>query len=465
MSGTITEADVVIVGAGPAGANAALALADAGIRSLLVDDNHDAGGQVWRTGPGDRHAGFAFRDGRADALRAALARNTLIEHRAGTEVVGLFDGLHLWLHKDGQGVADVRAKNLIVATGAVEQFVPVPGWTLPSVFGLGGLQSLLKAARAVPQGPVVLAGAGPLLHLTAAQLAALGADIVAVVDAAPRPNVGQVLAMASALGQLAKGLAFDWSLVRSGIPILRGHAVAAIRGDGAVAEVDVVPLDAEWRPQNGPTRTFRCETVGLGFGVRPNVELTRLLGCEHDYTANRGGWHARRGEFLETTVPGVFVAGDGGGIEGVEAAIAQGIIAAHGVAQRLGKGDKLAGRAHAALGKRRSLGRFRDAVESWSRVRPGIFQLTTPQTIVCRCEDAVRAQITDAAQAGYTLVGPMKMNTRIGMGLCQGRTCTFALQHIMAAEAGIDVSQVGVPSNRTPLRPIPIGDAARMAEG
>ena len=161
-------------------------------------------------------------------------------------------------------------------------------------------------------------------------------------------------------------------------------------------------------------------------------------------------------------MPGVFVAGDGGGIEGVEAAIAQGTIAAHGVAQRLGQGDKLAGRAQAAMRKRRSLSRFRDAVENWSRVRPGIFELTTAATIVCRCEDAVRGQITDAARAGYTLVGPMKMNTRIGMGLCQGRTCTFALQHIMAAEAGIDVSEVGVPSNRTPLRPIPIADAARI---
>lgn len=461
---SIETADVVIVGAGPAGAGAALALADAGIGAVLIDDNQAAGGQVWRTGPGDALAGFAFRDRRGDALRAALAHaGDTIDYRGATEVVGAFDGLHLWLHKDGAGVTDIKAQCLIVAGGAVEAFVPVPGWTLPGVFGLGGLQSLLKAARAVPQGPVVLGGAGPLLHLAAAQLVAIGVDVVAVVDAAHRPTLGQVFAMASNPCQLAKGMAFDWSLVRRGVPILRGHAISAILGDGAVAEVDVVPLDAEWRPLAEGKLTLRADAVGLGFGVRPNVELTRLLGCEHDYTANRGGWHPRRTDDLETTVPSVFVAGDGAGIEGVDSAIAQGLIAAHAVAARLGKGHALATRAHHAKRRRLGLRRFRDAVDDWSRVRPGIFNLTRPDTIVCRCEDASRAQIADAVHAGYTLVGPMKMNTRVGMGLCQGRTCTFPMQHLMAAEAGVDVSQIGLPSNRTPLRPIAIGDAARLA--
>ncbi|MDP6787821.1 MAG: FAD-dependent oxidoreductase [Rhodospirillales bacterium] len=459
------DAPVVIIGAGPAGATAALALAEAGISSVLLDDNGDAGGQVWRTGAADQGPPLAYTDARGDELRRDLARHgDIIDHRTGHEVVGLFPDLRLWVLAGGETVTSLHPKAVIVATGALEVFAPVPGWTRPGVYGLGGLQALMKTSRAVPDGPVVLGGAGPLLRLVAAQLAALGAEISAVVDAAPWPSPGQVWRLASQPGLLAKGVAFEWGLLRRGIPIHRGSAIVEIAGDDEPDSVLVAPVDETWKPVEGPRRRLAARVVGLGYGVRSNVELTRLAGCEHVFSAPRGGWHATRDPNMETTVENLFLAGDGGGIGGVEVALAEGVIAASAVAQRLGRGDGLKTKAAKARRRLVDLTRFQDALAEWSGVRPGILAGCTEDTIVCRCEDVKRGEIAAAVAAGYTDIGPVKMNTRAGMGLCQGRTCTPAVQAIMASETGTPLAEVGLPTSRAPLRPVPLEALAQLPQ-
>ena len=454
---------VVIVGAGPAGATAALALADAGISCVLLDDNARAGGQVWRTGAADLGPPLAYSDDRGEDLRRDLARlGDIFDYRAGHEVVGLFPDLRMWVLDGGETVTSLCPKAVILATGALEVFAPVPGWTRPGVYGLGGLQALMKTSRAVPEGPVVLGGAGPLLRLVAAQMAALGAEITAVVDAAPWPSPGQVVRMASQPGLLAKVLAQEWGLVRRGIPVHRGCAIVEVAGAGEVDSVLVAPVDEDWRPVGGPRRRLAARVVGLGYGVRSNVELTRLAGCEHVFSPTRGGWHATRGQDMETTVENLFLAGDGGGIGGVEAALAEGVIAAAAVAERLGRGDRL--KTKAAMARRRlaDLARFQDALAEWSGARPGIFAAAGEDTIVCRCEDVTRGEIAAAVAAGYTDIGPVKMSTRAGMGLCQGRTCTPAVQAIMARETGMSLAEVALPTARAPLRPVPLQALAQL---
>ena len=457
------NARVVIVGAGPAGATAAVTLAEAGVSSILLDDNASAGGQVWRTGAGDQGPPLAYTDQRGDELRRALARlGDAIDHRAGHEVVGLFPGLHLWVLDGGERVYSLRPEAVILATGALEVFAPVPGWTLPGVYGLGALQALMKTARAVPQGPVVLGGAGPLLRLVAAQMAALGADIAAVVDAAPWPSLGQIMRMASQPPLLAKGAAFEWDLIRHGIPVYRRSAIVEVAGEDEPQSVLVAPVDEAWRPKPGPRRRLTARVVGLGYGVRSNVELTRLAGCEHAFSPKRGGWHAKRGEGMETTVENLFLAGDGGGIDGVEAALAEGVVAAAAVAVRLGSPGGLRVKADEARRRLADLAGFRDAVAEWSGVRPGIFAAATEDTIVCRCEDVTRGEIDGALAAGYGEIGPLKMNTRVGTGLCQGRTCTPAVQGIMANDRGVSPADVALPTSRAPLRPVPLEALAQL---
>ena len=466
MAARSEASDIAIVGAGPAGLGAALALAALGVPCTLIDDNERAGGQVFRTGA--RELPYHGRDPRGARMRAALhVHRGTIRHRPGTEVVGLEPDLSVWIHDAGGAVERLRPKAVVLATGALELWAPVPGWTLPGVYGLGGLQILLKSAGVVPSAPVVLGGAGPLLRLVAAQLIAAGARIAAVIDAAPLPSLGQLAGMASQPRLLARGLGFEWSLRRARVPIFQRHAITAIRGADAAQAVEIAPVDRDWRPRDGGRREIAAGVVGLGFGLRPNIELTRLVSAEHDYDATRGGWHARRSAALETTVPGLFVAGDGGGIAGVECALAEGALVAHAVAARLGlpQAEALAGFALAARRRLARQARFRRALADWSAPRPGIFAAATADTLVCRCEDVSRGQLAEAIAAGYVELGPLKMGTRAGMGLCQGRSCTPAIQHTLAALTGQTIEQVGLPTSRIPVRPVPLGAMATLGDG
>lgn len=460
MAGT---ADIAIVGAGPAGATAALALAEAGVPTTLIDDNARAGGQIFRTGA--RALDYPGKDARGDALRAALqARHDRIAHRAETEIVGIEPDLSLWLHGPDGTTERLQPRAVVLATGALELWAPVPGWTLPGVYGLGGLQILLKTSGAVPRGPVVLAGAGPLLRLVAVQLLARGAEIAAVIDAAPPPSLGQLAGLATQPRLLARGIGWLRALRRHRVPVLQRHAVIAIEGEGTARAVTVAPVDDDWRTLPTGHRRIAVSAVGLGLGVRPNVELTQLAGCMHDFDPAGGGWHARRSDALETTVERLFVAGDGGGIIGVEGALAEGALVAHAVAAKLGlpQAGALAAGALAARRRLTGLQHFRDALAAWSTPRPGIFAAATDDTLICRCEDVSRRQLADAIAAGYVELGPLKMSTRAGMGLCQGRSCTPAIQHTLAALTGLKLAEIGLPTNRIPIRPVPLGAMATL---
>ncbi|WP_374449769.1 NAD(P)/FAD-dependent oxidoreductase [Stella sp.] len=461
-------AETVVVGAGPAGAAAALALAEAGLAVTLVDDNARAGGQVFRTGaaggrrgPGRRGPG---RDPRGAELRARLAATPGIDHRPDHEVVAIHPDRSLWVRADDGRLQRLAPRLLLVATGAVEIAVPVPGWQRPGVFGLGGLQLLLKGAGTVPTGPVVLAGAGPLLYLLAAQLRAHRVPVAAVVDAAARPGFSVLLGLATQPSLLAAGIGHRWRLLWGGIPVLRRHAVTAVDGDrGGVTGVEVAPVDDDWRPLPGGRRRIAARTLGLGFGVRPNIELTRLAGAEHGWDVGLGGWFPKRSDELETTVPGLFAAGDGAGVLGVDNALDEGLIAAAAIARRLGRGGVLDWRAEAAIDRRRRRRVFREALADWSALRPGVFAAAGADTVVCRCEDVTAGEIADAVRLGYRAPGPLKMATRAGMGLCQGRVCATAVQHLLAAAAGTDPGAVPPPSVRVPLRPVPLDAFAGMA--
>jgi NADPH-dependent 2,4-dienoyl-CoA reductase/sulfur reductase-like enzyme len=435
----------------------ALELAEAGVPSVLLDDNAEAGGQIFRTGPGAaRLPALPGKDARGDDMRAAMyARKDLIAYRPETQVVGLHAGPVVWAVDRDDRAERLTPRALVLATGAVEVSVPVPGWTLPGVYGLGGLQGLVKSSALVPGGPVVLGGCGPLLYLLAAQLATLGVEIAAVIDAAASPSMAEVIGMASRPALLARGIGFELALRRRGIPILRGHAIVEIVGDDAPREVIVSALDAAWRPREG-SRRIPANVVGLGYGIRPNLELSLLAGCEHDFDQRRGGWHVRRDSDLMTTVEGVYAAGDGAAVGGVDRAVADGSAVAWSICRRL---------RHAAAGTARELAgfdRFRDAIADWSAIRPGIFEATVADTVICRCEDVRRADLEAGLIKGIDLPRGLKMATRMGMGLCQGRTCTPALQHLTARATGRPLADIPLPTVRTPVRPVSMAALAQL---
>ena len=454
---------IVIVGAGPAGASTALALARCGVASILLDDNPQAGGQIFRP-RSDGSAPLLGHDARGSALRQALHQHaTLIDHRRGHEVVALYPGPKLWLSAP-DGAYELAADQLVLATGAVEVSVPVPGWTLPGVYTLGGLQILAKAATAVPSGKTVLAGAGPLLYLVAAQLVAAGVAVSDVVDAAAFPTAGQIAGMARVPGLLLRGLGFELTLRRHGVAIHRRSAVVEVIGDGAVSEVVVARLGKDWTPRAEGRIRLRADVVGVSFGLRPNTELTQLAACEHDYDPAAGGWRVRRDAGYATSVPNIFAVGDGAGIGGVDTALAEGTILGQELAKRLGRTDAvLDAEAKEARRQLPGLAAFRRALVDWSGLRPGIFRAADAATTVCRCEDVRLTDLDQALAAGIALPRGLKLRTRAGMGLCQGRTCSPAIQQRIAEKAGMPLPEVPMPTVRVPLRPVPVSALATLA--
>jgi len=454
---------VVIVGAGPAGASAAIALARAGIASVLLDDNPQAGGQIFRP-RSDGSAPPLGHDARGAVLRETLHQHAaLIDHRRGHEVVAVYPGPRLWV-AGPEGVYQLAAEHLVLAAGAVEIGVPVPGWTLPGVYALGGLQILAKSAASVPAGRTVLAGAGPLLYLVAAQLVSVGVAVSDVVDAAALPTPGQIAGMARAPELLLRGFGFELVLRRRGVAIHRRSAVVEVRGDEAAREAVVAPLGDDWTPRSGARRTIPLDVLGMSFGLRPNTELTQLAGCEHDHDAAAGGWRVRRGAGYVTSVANVYAIGDGAGIGGVDTALAEGTIFGRDLAQRLGATNAtLDAEALEARDRLASFAAFRRALVDWSGLRPGIFRAARAETVVCRCEDVRVADLDLALEAGLALPRGLKLRTRAGMGLCQGRTCSPAIQQRIAEKAGLSPAEVPMPTVRVPLRPVPVAALATLA--
>jgi NADPH-dependent 2,4-dienoyl-CoA reductase/sulfur reductase-like enzyme len=416
-------ADVAVIGAGPAGLAAACLAAERGASVVMLDEAAEPGGQIWRHRPGDDVPVLArrwlARVERSGAARLAGATVVDVDSsgNAGTP-------FRLLAERGGR-VVTMGARCLVVATGARERWIPFPGWTLPGVVGIGGAQALLKsgAATAIAGRRVVIAGSGPLLLPVAASLVAAGARILEIAEQAPLPAV---LAFAAGLWRepstLLQALRYQLRLLRP----RSSFGTWPVRADGTSHLQSVTLGDGR------STRMVACDLLCTGFGLVPNIELAALLGCELD----RGT--VRVGDLQETTVAGVFCAGEPTGVGGVDLSLAEGEIAGVAAATLAGAeggtaGDGARQALHAtaradrevavAMGRRWRLRARARRMDRAFAPRPELRTLATPGTIVCRCED-VRL---DALQPGWS-PRQAKLYARAGMGPCQGRVCGPALE-------------------------------------
>ncbi|MBK8975530.1 MAG: FAD-dependent oxidoreductase [Planctomycetes bacterium] len=392
------RADVIVVGAGPAGLAAAHAAATDGARVVVVDENPETGGQIWRASHRAPHP-------RARALLAQLERDGVTTLRGTTVFDAVPPGSLRAVDAGGHSVA-LEAPAIVLATGATELLLPFPGWTLPGVFGAGGLQAMVKGGLDVAGRRVLLAGSGPLLLAVAAALRRSGARIVALVEQADRRAVrrlaGTLWNRPAKLGQAAA-----LSVRLCGVP--RHHATWPVRahagGDGWLRAVTL-------RGADGSETTLDVDLLGVGFGLAPATRLAQLLGCELD------GDRVATDDLLRTSVPGVHCAGEAAGIGGVDCALVEGAIAGHSAARR----DDLALRARRRLRRERG---FAAALADAFALRPELRELPTSDTVVCRCEDVAYGALADHRDAHDA-----KLATRCGMGPCQGRICGPALRFL-----------------------------------
>ena len=450
------EVPFLIIGAGPAGLAAAAAAAEGGLPVALLDERSQPGGQYLKQpSPAHRFLGAAT-DARYEQAETLVAR---VRSR-GTEIVG--DAL-IWSARplDG-GDAELevllagqpqrwRARTLLLATGAVERAWPVPGWTLPGVMTTGCGQTLLRAERSFPAGRIVIVGHGPLNLDLAHELLRAGRQVAAVVElGAPRALSGMMAAAAmlrSSPGLVVEGVRHLAALKAAGVPFLERHVLVRVEGSDRTEAAIIAPIGPDGTIA-GAERRLATDIVCLNYGFQPADDLARLLGCAQVSDPASGGLLALRDGAGATSLPGVYVAGDGAGIEGARAALAQGALAGLAALRRHGFAvpAKTAAAAAADLARAR---RFQKAL--WRLFEAPLVEPLRlgGDPIVCRCE-GVRRSALQAHLADQPDLGALKRLTRAGMGRCQGRYCAPFLSHY--AKPGGD--RPGFAPQR-PVRPVP----------
>ena len=463
---------LAVVGAGPAGMSAAVAAREHGADVLVLDEQAAPGGQIYRNVE------------TVIAERPETARVLGEDYTAGAALVRAFRGcgaeysprtsvwevstvarredarapLEIGVLRDG--VAEiVRAHCVIVASGAQERAVPVPGATLPGVMGAGGAQALLKGAGLVPDVPVVIAGSGPLVYLVAWQLVRAGAPVRALLLTMPSGWMGRAggtLPEALAMpGALCKGLEWRGALAARGVKVMHVRDLA-IEGRESVESV-------RFR-HRGRERSIRASLVLLHEGVIPNAHLTLAARLDHVWDARQHAFRPTVDEWGRTTEPGVLVAGDGGRILGAEAAVETGRIVALEAAHRLGR-IREHQRAVFARPHRVSLARhrrFREFLELTFEPGPTVRRPSDSTVTVCRCEEVTVAELERVIDHGCPGPNQAKAFTRCGMGPCQGRMCATVVSEIFAERRHAGVEEVGRYRIRPPVKPVTVGELAGL---
>ncbi|HEY5317331.1 MAG TPA: FAD/NAD(P)-binding oxidoreductase [Solirubrobacteraceae bacterium] len=425
-----TEVELLIVGAGPAGLAAASEATRAGVPTLLVDAGESTGGQYYARPPGGRW------DEGLPASLIAGARAELLDVRLRTPAWGAF-GDDVALVTDGRSEL-VRPGAIIVATGAIERAVPFPGWDRPGVVTPGAVQRLLKVARVVPTGPIVLAGSGPFLFAVAADLRGAGADVRAVVERQGRRELVRLLpALMRHDDRALEALRFGWAL--------RG---VDLRFGAGLRSVD----DAGLTLSDGSR--IAAEVVCAGHGFVPRLELARLLGAAVTPTG------VRVGLTLQTSRAGVFAAGEATGIGGAALAAAEGRVAGIAAARFLGRmsPDETA-RERRLLSARDLHGRFGRALELAYPPHPAL-GAATPETTICRCEGVTLGDLSRASALPFPLDDPRatKAELRCGMGACQGAMCAEAVSEAVGFDPRSDSRRMA--RARPPVMPVSVATVA-----
>ena len=403
------EAEVLVVGAGPAGVAAACCVAEGGRDVLLVDESPRPGGQIWRH---RRPPSLPVRASQWLGRLEATATRVI----TGTSVVDVESDGTLVAERGGARIR-LRADTLVLATGARELFLPFPGWTLPGVLGVGAGQALVKAGADLSGASVVLAGSGPLLLQVGSLLQRTGAKVKVIAEQASKDKV---VRFAASLWRFPAKIkeAIEYRSQTLGTPYRLGVWAAAAHGDDRIREVELTDGRRTWMES--------CELLCCSYGLVPNTELANLLDCE---IVDNKVWV---NEIQATSRDNIYCVGESTGIGGVEKSLVEGQMAAFAI---MGQDEK----AEALARSRRRLHRFAETMDRTFRPRRELEDRLSPDTIVCRCED-VKWGVLDTDWS----LRQAKLYTRIGMGPCQGRVCGAALQHLCGWKSD---------SVRPPLKP------------
>jgi len=510
--------EVAIIGAGPSGLAAAAVLREHGVGVTIIDEQARAGGQILRQPPknfsvarwlpaklydgvkaalsavGEREdidwrfqstvlgimRPSPYRTARADApvgagTGAAKASDALADRGdkddggAGSEMRRGGRAHELWIHGPA-GAYLLRANAVLLAPGCYERPLAFPGWTLPGVMGAGAIQGFVKSQQFVPGNRFLLAGSHPLQLVVADQLLSAGARVAAVVFTQRKQQAWSMLRHPTVAlrhhRQLLETSRILGRLRRANVPVIFGHTIARAEGATAVARATIAAIDANGKVNNNTTQVFECDRIGLCHGFLASSELARQAGAEMYWKEHAGGWLARHDEWLESSIENLFVAGEITSVDGADAALEKGRIAAMGILRSLGRLDDNRASSLAASAKHRlsRLQEFAAILQELARPPASLaLQTMNDDTLLCRCESIKCGELKQAlAENKHVLsADAAKLLTRVGMGLCQGRMCGDNVARVIADARGVQPDEVGPFQAQAPVKPVPLATLAR----
>ncbi len=452
--------DLVVIGAGPAGMAAATLAEKNGASVALLDEQPRLGGQIYRNIT-DTTVKLM------DILGSDYAAGKRLTEEFSAGKITHISLATVWdVTPDGcvtftvNGLVDrVEGRFLLLATGALERPVPVPGWTLPGVMTAGAAQILMKSSGIVST-RAVLAGSGPLIYLVAAQMIAAGAPPLAIVETQTRQNhIRSLRHLGGAIrghNVIFKGISLLRALRRAGVKRYTSVEMIEVLGEAQVNGIRVT--------RSGHSEDISCDTVFLHQGVVPNTQISRALRLDHAWSEVQRCFRPVTDQWGRTENEQIFIAGDGAGIGGAKAAELAGNLSAIEILYLLGRldeksRDKLARPVFKAIGKEQAIRPFLDTLYSV----PDFCARPADPVLICRCEEVTAGDIRKLAKLGCTGPNQTKAFGRSGMGPCQGRYCGITVTEILAQENGAKPEQIGSYRIRMPVKPVTLGEVASSA--
>lgn len=401
---------------------------------------------------------------------AGCSHNVKDNGVAGPKQKASSGGSHeLWV-QGPSGAHLLRARAVLLAPGCYERPLAFPGWTLPGVMGAGAIQGFVKSQQFVPGNRFLLAGSHPLQLVVADQLLSAGAQVAAVVFTQRRQQAWLMLRHPLVAlrhhRQLLETSHILSRLRRAGVPVIFGHTIVRADGTAAVERATIAAIDQNGTVDPHKTQVFECDRIGICHGFLASSELARQAGAEMHWKDHAGGWLARHDEWFESSIKNLFVAGEITSVDGADAALEKGRIAAVGILRSLGRLDD--NRAHRLAESARTrwshLQSFAAVLQDLARPPASLaLQTMSDDTILCRCESIKRGELRQALAENKHVVSAdaAKLLTRVGMGLCQGRMCGDNVARVIAEARGVQPNEVGPFQAQAPVKPVPLATLVR----
>ena len=457
MNPQISSTPLTVVGAGPAGIHAAYAAAQAGVDVTVIDENQFPGGQYYHQAPPEIKVPRNCLHVEADSLYALLDHSK-IRVLYNQVVWGVFEERILAL-SDHQDTVQLQVDRAVLATGAYERPLAFPGWTLPGIMGAGAALRMVKTQGLLPGKRILLAGLGALQLPLASLLLELGVEVVCIAEAAdPLSKITYLPPMLGHPDRLKEAVSYFLTIRKHKVKLLFRHAIIRAQGSEQVESATIATLDGGGNPIPGTEKTFEVDCVCLGYGFLPLFQLPVAFGCQLRYDADLRWYAPVHNETMETSVPGIFVAGDVTDMGGAVVAAAEGRVAGLTAAHQLGALDETEyqQRLQPALIKLRRLNRLAHALQKIYAFPAGLAFLADDETTICRCEEITLGRLKGVLGEGVESLSQVKRLSRTGMGYCQGRNCSVLVAPYVNQICGQPLSAIDPFTVRPPIHPVPL---------